>query len=117
MIITETITLNSVFDGTESPFREELEWWKEKRQSVASLPKLPKNTAATLGVRRGQLVEKIGKQIKELSSLESRWNRKQASVTSNKRKDTRFYGRPADAPEPALQSPYVIDAGTYKIDF
>jgi hypothetical protein len=111
----ETITMNDTSDGSVSPLQQELAWWKNQNEAVASLPKLPKNTAATLGVRRGHLVEKIRKQLKELSQLESRWNRNRASVKIAKHKDTRFYGRPEEAPEPPPQPPYVIDAGTHHL--
>jgi hypothetical protein len=104
---------NGSFDNARSPFSAEISWWKEKDKSVKNLPKVPRNTADTLGVRKTGLKERIASQLNTYASLEARWQRKRVEAAAKKVKDDAFYGESDELEGLGITQvlPYVLDVG------
>jgi hypothetical protein len=96
-----------------SPHHDSLIWWRNKRDAIASLGRLPRNSSEFLAKRRSDVVDTIALRMKALADLENAWSEQEAERAhiAQMIKDPMYYGPEEQRPELPYKEPYIIDTG------
>jgi hypothetical protein len=109
----QSIDSSNEDEDEDPPFASELMWWKNRKQRLSSLGRIPKNSPK-LGEKQKKLLDTIENCLQQVAALEYRWmERKRVAKESRPQVDPRVVER-LETENPGLhpqEEPVIINIG------